>query len=43
MKCGTHLPRTIQEQIVEKKLTFYVIDAIKVAHESGMGHRRSTR
>lgn len=36
------LPREMQEQIVDKKLKFYVIDAIKVAHETGMGGRINT-
>ncbi|MEW5700712.1 MAG: pyruvate:ferredoxin (flavodoxin) oxidoreductase [Candidatus Zixiibacteriota bacterium] len=34
-----HLPRTIQEGIVAKKLRFHVIDAYSVARESGMGGR----
>ncbi|OGG44667.1 MAG: pyruvate:ferredoxin (flavodoxin) oxidoreductase [Candidatus Handelsmanbacteria bacterium RIFCSPLOWO2_12_FULL_64_10] len=37
-----HLPRPVQEQIVEKGLKFYVIDAYKVAGESGMGGRINT-
>lgn len=37
-----HLPRLVQEQIVAKKLKFFVIDAYKVAHESGMGLRINT-
>jgi len=36
------LPRTIQKQIIEKKLTFYVINATKVAHDAGMGKRINT-
>lgn len=36
------LPRPIQQNIVEKKLKFYVIDAVKVAHNSGMGGRINT-
>jgi pyruvate-ferredoxin/flavodoxin oxidoreductase len=36
------LPRTVQQQIIQKKLKFYVIDAVKVAHESGMGGRINT-
>jgi pyruvate-ferredoxin/flavodoxin oxidoreductase len=36
------LPWTIQQEIVEKKLKFYVIDAIKVARETGMGGRINT-
>jgi pyruvate-ferredoxin/flavodoxin oxidoreductase len=37
-----HLPRITQEQIVNKQLKFYVIDANKVARESGMGGRINT-
>jgi pyruvate-ferredoxin/flavodoxin oxidoreductase len=37
-----HLPKTIQEEIVNKKLKFYVIDAYKVARDSGMGGRINT-
>jgi pyruvate-ferredoxin/flavodoxin oxidoreductase len=36
------LPRTMQEQLVSKHLKFYVIDAHKVARESGMGGRINT-
>jgi pyruvate-ferredoxin/flavodoxin oxidoreductase len=36
------LPRPVQEQIVEKRLKFYAIDAYKVARESGMGGRINT-
>jgi len=37
-----HLPRTMQKHIVEKQLKFYVIDAVKVARETGMGGRINT-
>lgn len=37
-----HLPIEIQEQIVRKTLKLYVIDANKVARESGMGSRINT-
>ena len=37
-----HLPRTMQKQIIDKKLKFYVIDAVKVAKETGMGGRINT-
>ncbi len=37
-----HLPREMQEQIIEKKLKFYVIDAYKVAKDTGMGVRINT-
>ncbi|ATX81687.1 pyruvate-ferredoxin/flavodoxin oxidoreductase [Mariprofundus ferrinatatus] len=36
------LTATMQQQIIEKKLKFYVIDAYKVAKESGMGRRINT-
>ncbi len=36
------LPRPVQEQIVQKKIKFYVIDAYKVAQETGMGRRINT-
>jgi pyruvate-ferredoxin/flavodoxin oxidoreductase len=36
------LPRRFQEQIVEKELKFYVIDAYRVAKETGMGVRINT-
>jgi pyruvate-ferredoxin/flavodoxin oxidoreductase len=36
------LPRPIQEEIVDKKLKFYVIDANRVAREAGMGTRTNT-
>jgi pyruvate-ferredoxin/flavodoxin oxidoreductase len=37
-----HVPRTTQERIIKKQLKFYVIDAVKVAHEAGMGGRINT-
>jgi len=36
------LPRRMQQQIIDKKLGFYVIDAYKVAEEAGMGRRINT-
>ncbi len=36
------LPKLMQERIIEKKLKFYVIDAIKIAGETGMGGRINT-
>ncbi len=36
------LPRTVQEQIIEKKLKLYVIDGYKVAADTGMGSRVNT-
>jgi pyruvate-ferredoxin/flavodoxin oxidoreductase len=37
-----HLPRRIQEQLIAKKAKFFVIDAYKVARETGMGSRMNT-
>jgi pyruvate-ferredoxin/flavodoxin oxidoreductase len=37
-----HLPRKVQETILQKKLKFYVIDAYSVAREAGMGSRINT-
>lgn len=37
-----YLPRSVQEGIIAKELKFYVIDATKVAHRSGMGGRINT-
>ena len=37
-----HLPRTVQRQIIEKKLKFYVIDGYEVAKQTGMGGRVNT-
>jgi pyruvate-ferredoxin/flavodoxin oxidoreductase len=34
-----HLPREVQEQIIVKRLRFYVINALDVAHRTGMGGR----
>ncbi|MCX7826745.1 MAG: pyruvate:ferredoxin (flavodoxin) oxidoreductase, partial [Verrucomicrobiae bacterium] len=36
------LPRVFQEQLIQKKAKFYVIDAVKVARETGMGGRINT-
>jgi len=36
------IPDTAQRHIIEKKLRFFVIDAVKVAKESGMGGRINT-
>jgi len=36
------LPREVQEQILQKDLKFYVIDAYKVARDTGMGQRINT-
>ena len=37
-----HLPKEVQEDIIRKKLRFYVIDAYDVAHKTGMGGRINT-
>ena len=37
-----HLPREVQQTIIDKQLKFYVIDAYKVARETGMGVRINT-
>jgi pyruvate-ferredoxin/flavodoxin oxidoreductase len=36
------LPRSTQEQMLRKKIEFYVIDGYKVAREAGMGSRINT-
>jgi pyruvate-ferredoxin/flavodoxin oxidoreductase len=36
------LPRAVQQQIIDKRLKFYAIDAYEVAKESGMGGRINT-
>jgi pyruvate-ferredoxin/flavodoxin oxidoreductase len=36
------LPKKVQEEIINKKLNFYVIDAYTVAKETGMGARINT-
>jgi pyruvate-ferredoxin/flavodoxin oxidoreductase len=37
-----HLPKTVQKQLIEKRIKFYVINAYKVAEETGMGNRINT-
>ncbi len=37
-----HLPRQLQQQLIEKKAKFYVIDGYQVAKETGMGARMNT-
>ncbi|MDI6771500.1 MAG: pyruvate:ferredoxin (flavodoxin) oxidoreductase [bacterium] len=34
-----HLAREVQQQIIEKRLAFYTIDAVEVARKTGMGGR----
>src|SRR5262249_50080896 len=36
------LPREVQGQLIAKRLKFHVIDALKVAHATGMGGRINT-
>lgn len=36
------LPRKVQEEIIDKKLKFYVIDGAQVARDTGMGTRTNT-
>ncbi len=37
-----HLPRTIQQEIVTKRIRFFVIDGYRVAREAGLGGRINT-
>ena len=37
-----HVPKAVQQQIIDKNLKFYSIDAYKVARENGMGTRINT-
>ena len=37
-----HLPRIIQQTIIDRGLSLQVIDAYRVAHDSGMGNRINT-
>ncbi len=37
-----HLPRETQQQIIDKKLRFFVVDGYKVAEATGMGRRINT-
>jgi pyruvate-ferredoxin/flavodoxin oxidoreductase len=37
-----HLPRTVQRQILDKQLKFYVIDGYEVGKQTGMGGRINT-
>jgi pyruvate-ferredoxin/flavodoxin oxidoreductase len=38
----SHIPRAIQQELLRKKIEFYVIDGYKVAREAGMGTRINT-
>ena len=37
-----HLPRSMQEDMIEKGIKFYVVDGYEVARETGMGRRINT-
>ncbi|MGD9108335.1 MAG: pyruvate:ferredoxin (flavodoxin) oxidoreductase [Gammaproteobacteria bacterium] len=37
-----NLPRPVQQEIIDKEITFYVIDAYDVAKKTGMGERINT-
>jgi pyruvate-ferredoxin/flavodoxin oxidoreductase len=41
-KIWDQLPRTAQQQIIEKKLRFFILDAYDVARKAGLGGRIST-
>ena len=41
-KVWEHLPRPVQQQIIDKKLKFYAINAYEVAEATGMGARINT-
>ncbi|PNG24326.1 pyruvate:ferredoxin (flavodoxin) oxidoreductase [Methylocella silvestris] len=41
-KAWDHLPRSVQQQIIDKRLRFFVIDASKVARDAGLGGRVNT-
>lgn len=36
------LPREVQQQVIDKRLSFHVVDASKVAREAGLGQRINT-
>lgn len=36
------LPESVQKNLIEKKMKFYIIDAYKVGHDTGMGVRINT-
>jgi len=37
-----HLPRKVQQQIIDKKIRLFVIDGYRVARDTGMGNRINT-
>lgn len=38
----THLPNNMKKTLVEKKINFYVVDAVKIAQQIGLGGRINT-
>lgn len=38
----SHIPESVQREIIQKKLKFYVVNASRVARETGMGSRINT-
>ena len=42
LEVWAHLPEEMAQQIVAKKINFYVIDAARIARENGMGSRINT-
>lgn len=41
-KVWNDLPRKMQQQMIDKRISFYTIDAYKIAAETGMGRRINT-
>ncbi|HKJ06974.1 MAG TPA: pyruvate:ferredoxin (flavodoxin) oxidoreductase, partial [Flavobacteriaceae bacterium] len=41
-KVWTHLPKAMQQKIIDFNIDFYVVDATKVAHEANLGKRTNT-
>jgi pyruvate-ferredoxin/flavodoxin oxidoreductase len=37
-----HLPHEVQQEVIDKRLALWVVDAARVAREVGMGHRINT-
>jgi pyruvate-ferredoxin/flavodoxin oxidoreductase len=37
-----HLPRSLQQHLIDKRIRFYVIDGVRVARDTGMGRRINT-
>ncbi len=38
-RCGIHCPSNVQKQLIDKKMKFFVIDAVSLAEEIGLGAR----